>query len=121
MLAVSVVIADARVDERGYPRAAVASLPAGGGLLNQYDWGGWLIESSSNTPVFIDGRLFPYVPSVLDDYRAIIGAHPGWEDVAARRGVKTMLVRPTDPIAVRAPERGWRVAYRDDVAVVLVK
>jgi hypothetical protein len=32
-----------------------------------------------------------------------------------------MLVRPTDPIAVRAPERGWRVGYADSIAVVLVR
>jgi hypothetical protein len=32
-----------------------------------------------------------------------------------------MIVRPTDAIAVRAPERGWRVAYSDALAVVLLK
>ena len=120
-VAVAVGLADARVDESGYPRTAVSALPNGPGVLNEYDWGGWLIYAKPSTPVFIDGRLFPYVPSVLEDYRAIIGAHPGWEDVVARRGVIAMLVRPTDAIAVRAPDRGWRVAYRDDIAVVLVR
>ena len=120
-LAIAVGLADAKVGESGYPRAALAALPSGAGTLNQYDWGGYLIEFAPRTPVFIDGRLFPYVPSVLEDYRAIIGAHPGWEDVVARRGVIAMLVRPTDAIAVRAPDRGWRVAYRDDIAVVLVR
>jgi hypothetical protein len=32
-----------------------------------------------------------------------------------------MLVRPTDPIATRAAERGWRIVYQDAVAVVLAK
>lgn len=120
-LAISVGLADARVDASGYPKAALASLPSGAGVLNQYDWGGYLIEFAPATPVFIDGRLFPYVPGVLDDYRAVIGAHPGWEGVIARRGVTAMIVRPTDAIAVRAPERGWRVAYADAIAVVLIK
>lgn len=120
-LAASVALADGRVDESGYPRAALAAIPSGAGLLNGYDWGGWLMYAAPQTPVFIDGRLFPYVPSVLDDYRTIVGAHPGWEDIAARRGVRAMLVRPTDPIAIRAPERGWRVAYADQVAVVLLR
>ena len=39
----------------------------------------------------------------------------------ARRRISAMLVRPTDAIAVRAPERGWRVVYEDAIAVVLVK
>ena len=81
----------------------VGALPSGDGTLNQYDWGGYLIAFAPRTPVFIDGRLFPYVPDVLADYRAIVGARPGWESVVARRGVTTLLVRPTDPIAVRAP------------------
>ncbi len=121
VLALAIGLADARVDESGYPRAALASLPSGRGVLNQYDWGGYLIEFAPATPVFIDGRLFPYVPTVLDDYRAIVGAHPGWENVAARRGVTAMLVRPSDAIAVRAPERGWRIVYADAIAVVLTK
>ena len=118
---VAVAFSDPNVDQRGYPRAALASLPSGPGLLNQYDWGGYLIEFAPRTPVFIDGRLVPYLPAVLADYQTIVGAHPGWEDVAARRGVTAMLVRPSDPIAIRAPDRGWRVAYADATAVVLVR
>jgi hypothetical protein len=121
VLGVAIALADAKVDESAYPKAALAALPSGPGVLNQYDWGGYLIEFAPSTPVFIDGRLFPYVPGVLDDYRAVIGAHPGWESVVVRRGVTAMLVRPTDAIAVRAPERGWRVAYADAIAVVLVR
>ena len=120
-LAIAVGLADAKVDESGYPRAALASLPSGPGLLNQYDWGGYLIYFAPQTPVFIDGRQFPYLPAVLDDYRAIVGAHPGWSETAERRGVRAILVRPTDPIAVRAPERGWRVAYADAIAIVLTR
>ncbi len=121
VLAITIALADGRVDESGYPRAALRALPSGPGLLNQYDWGGYLISAAPKTPVFIDGRLFPFVPAVLDDYRVILNAHPGWEDVVARRGVTTMLVRPSDPIATRARERGWRVTYQDSLAVVLAK
>ena len=120
-LAIAIGLADARVDETGYPRAALAALQSGPGTFNQYDWGGYLIYAKPDTPVFIDGRLFPFVPDVLEDYRAIVSARPGWEDVVARRGVRTILVRPSDAIAVRALERGWRAVYGDAIAVVLVK
>lgn len=120
-LATAVALADGRVDESGYPRAALAAIPSGAPLLNRYEWGGWLMYAAPGTPVFIDGRLFPYVPTVLDDYRAILNTHPGWEAVADRWGIRAMLVRPTDPVAVRAPERGWRIAYADGLAVVLVR
>ena len=120
-LILAIARADGRVDESGYPRAALRAVPAGPGLLNRYEWGGWLMDAAPATPVFIDGRLFPFVPTVLDDYRAILNAHMGWEAVADRWGVRTMLVRPSDPIAIRAPDRGWRVAYADAIAVVLVR
>jgi hypothetical protein len=121
VLALAILSADGRVDETGYPRAALSSLPGGPGVFNQYDWGGYLIYAAPRTPVFIDGRQYPYMPALLDDYRAIVGVHPGWSDIADRRGVRAMLVRPTDAIAVRAPERGWRVAYADAISVVLVR
>jgi hypothetical protein len=120
-VALAVLSADSRVDERGYPRAALAALPSGSGLFNQYDWGGYLITFAPSTPVFIDGRLFPFVPSVLEDYRVVVSARPGWQAVLDRRGVRTMLVRPTDAIATRAVEQGWRVSYQDATAVVLVR
>jgi hypothetical protein len=121
VLAVAIGVADAKLDESTYPRAALSALPSGPGLFNQYDWGGYLIFAAPGTPVFIDGRLIPFIPAVVDDYRVILNAHPGWEDVAARRRVTTMLLRPSDPIAIRAPDRGWRVIYRDALAVVLAR
>jgi len=120
-LAIAIGSNDAKLDESGYPRAALAALPRGPGVLNLYNWGGWLIYARPDTPVFIDGRLFPFVPEVFNDYQTVINAKPGWEDVVARRGITTIFVGPRDPIAVRAPERGWRVAYQDAQAVVLVK
>ena len=120
-LAVGLATAPREPDLAGYPVAAMGAVPAGPGLLNLYDWGGYLIWSAPRTPVFIDGRYLPYTGDVLDDYRAIVAAHPGWEAVAERRGVRTILVRPTDTIAIRAPDRGWRVAFADQNAVVLVR
>ena len=60
------------------------------------------------TKVFIDGRLSPYVPHVVNDYTTIIEAHPGWQETIARRGVTQLLVRPERAVAVRARELGWR-------------
>ena len=120
-LAAGLASAPREPDLAGYPVAAVAAVPAGRGVLNLYDWGGYLIWFAPQAPVFIDGRYLPYTAAVLDDYRAIVAAHPGWEAVAARRGVRTIIVRPTDTIAVRAPDRGWRVAFADQNAVVLVR
>jgi len=100
-----------------YPTAALTSIPSGDGTLARYEWGGWLIWSG--VPVFVDGRLTPYAGAVLDDYRRIIAAAPGWQDTIAKRGIRTLLVAPTDPVAVRAMELGWPVRARSTDFVVI--
>jgi hypothetical protein len=106
-------------DLHDFPVAAVSQLPAGPGLLNRYDWGGFLIWYAPATPVFVDGRLFPYVGDALDDYRAVIGLHPDWREVLARRGIRTLLVGPSDAIAVHAADLGWPVLSRTEKYVLL--
>jgi hypothetical protein len=120
-LAVAGIAAAPRdIDESGFPVAALASLPSGPGLFAQYDWGGWLIWRAPSTPVFIDGRLGPYRGAVLRDYRSVLEARPGWRDALQRLGVRSILVRPGDPVAVRAVELGWRTLARG-VSFVLIE
>jgi hypothetical protein len=106
-------------DLHDFPVAAVSQLPAGPGLLNRYDWGGFLIWYAPATPVFVDGRLFPYVGDALEDYRSVIGLHPDWREVLARRGIRTLLVGPSDAIAVHAADLGWPVLSRTEKYVLL--
>jgi len=103
----------------GFPTAAVPLLRPGAGLLNQYDWGGYLIWSAPETPVFVDGRLIPFLGPVLADYTTIVGVHPGWRDVIARRGIRQILVRPSDPVAVRARDLGWTIRASSDTFVLI--
>jgi len=103
----------------GFPTAALPALRAGPGLLNQYDWGGYLIANAPQTPVFVDGRLTPYLNGVLADYSTIVGVHPGWRDVIARRGIRQILVRPSDPVAVRARDLGWPIRASSDTFVLI--
>jgi hypothetical protein len=103
----------------GFPTAALPALRPGPGLLNQYDWGGYLIWSAPRTPVFVDGRLIPFLDAVLADYGTVVGVHPGWRDVIARRGIRQILVRPTDPVAVRARDLGWTIRVATDTFVLI--
>ena len=106
-------------DLHAFPVDALSQLPPGPGLLNRYDWGGFLIWYAPATPVFVDGRLFPYVGAALDDYRAVIGLHPDWRDVLARRGIRAVLVRPSDAIAVHGSDLGWLTLARTPEWVLL--
>ena len=112
----ALAIAPTAPDLRPFPTAALSSLP-NGNVLARYEWGGFLIWQG--VPVFVDGRLLPYLGGVLDDYQRIISAKPGWREAVTRRGVRALLVAPSDPVAVRAIDLGWPVRARTDAFVVI--
>lgn len=119
VLGVAAATGTAAADLSGYPVAAIGVLRPGPGLLNHYDWGGYLIANAPGTPVFVDGRLTPYLSGVLADYITVIGVHPGWREVIAGRGIKQLLVKPTDPVAVRARDLGWPIRASSDTFVLI--
>jgi hypothetical protein len=117
LAAAALAIAPSAPDLRAYPAAALTVVPNGNGVLARYEWGGFLMWSG--VPVFVDGRLTPYSGGVLDDYQRIIAAKPGWREAVARRGVRALLVAPSDPVAVRAIDLGWPVRARSETFVVI--
>ena len=107
-------------DERAYPANALPALRAGTGrLLNEYDWGGYLIWRVPERPVFVDGRYVPYLGGVLDDFRAVIGLAPSWHEILARYDVRAVLLRPGRPLAVALREDGWIVRAEGPAFVLL--
>ena len=110
----SALAAPTRPDERAYPAAALDTLRQDSGiLLNEYDWGGYLIFNLPERSVFIDGRYVPYLGGVLADYRALVGLRPGWRDLLDKYKVSEVLLRPDRPLAVALREDGWRVRSSD--------
>ncbi len=94
-----------------YPVGALARLdPLRGNLLNEYDWGGYLIRYSPAHPTFVDGRgeaLF--VPDVVRDFQTVAKLRSGYREVLARWDIRVALLRPDRPLAGALSEDGWRV------------
>jgi hypothetical protein len=109
-------------DEHAYPVGAVAALKTGSGnLLNEYDWGGYLIYRVPERKVFVDGRLFPFYPDVLRDYQDAVELRPDWKDVLAKYDVREALLMPSKPLAVALREDGWKVRAEGSNFVLLAK
>ena len=96
-------------DERAYPSGALPALRQGTGtLLNEYDWGGYLIWRAPERKVFLDGRLFPFLPEVFADWNEAVKLGPRWRAVLLRYGVRSVLLKPDRALVGALREEGWR-------------
>jgi hypothetical protein len=88
-------------------------------LFNEYTWGGWLIETRPDVPVFIDGRSEVYGDPQLERYAAIADAGPDAVTTLTDLGVTVALVKADAPLAAELVAAGWHERAADDVARLL--
>jgi hypothetical protein len=112
-----------------FPSGAVDFLQAeapGARVLNDDGLGGYLLwRAHPARQVFIDGRLQVYPEAIYRDYQRVLDDPAAFAEVAARWGVTAVLLHHPSPgrlelAAAIARLPGWRVAYLDGGAVVLL-
>ena len=111
--------------EDRYPAAAVRYLRELGPrlrILNQYDWGGYLMLQLPESRVFIDDRDDAvYDDHLLNDYHAIAKGAPGARARLERYRIEAALIGNDERFPdFLAREGGWKLIYADTVARVLV-
>lgn len=89
-------------------------------LLNEYGWGGFLIERNV-LPVFIDGRSEVYGDAQLERYASIIHLQPGWQQTLDSLGVDVVLMPRSSPLSLTLQKNGWKPLGHDSVGVLLEK
>jgi hypothetical protein len=88
-------------------------------LFNQMRFGGYLLYTRPDIPVFIDGQTDFYGEELSREYLTVLKAWPGWEGVLEKYGVAWTLTRKAEPInQLLALDDDWRRIYTDEVAVV---
>jgi hypothetical protein len=91
-----------------------------GPLFNDYNWGGYLIWTARDYPVYVDGRTDLYDDDLLRGYLWATYAQAGWEDELS--GINVVLIAQSSPLArVLEMTSEWRVLCQDDLAVVFVR
>jgi hypothetical protein len=94
-----------------------------GNMLNDYTFGGYLIWSAPERKVFLDGRgdVFEWT-GVLAEYNDFFTLAADPEVLLHKYGITTCLLARHAPISrVLTQWLGWKVAYSDDLAEVLVR
>jgi hypothetical protein len=120
-------VAGASVISRNFPVVAVDQLEErqpDARVLAEYHWGGYVINRlyDKGGRVFVEGRNDMYSDRILDDYVSIRNAQAGWLDLVDRYGVQAIVLPPDAAVTQgAATANGWCEAYRDNVAVLLLK
>jgi hypothetical protein len=125
VVAAAIILRGANLEPKQYApaRAVDALLTSGshGRLLNDYNFGGYLIFRG--IPVYVDGRGDMYGGKFVSNNFDIMNlVRPGFEELLEKQHIQSTLLAADTP-AVRLLDRlpGWTRVYSDDIAVVHVR
>ncbi|MBC7809838.1 MAG: hypothetical protein H7175_01755, partial [Burkholderiales bacterium] len=97
-----------------------AERPAGP-MFNSYNWGGYLMFTLPDYPVFVDGRTDLY-GDFLNVYYNTTNGGDGWRETLDEYGINLVVVEAGGGLARNLRvDTGWRLAYEDDLAAVFVR
>jgi len=91
----------------------------GGRILNDYQWGGYLILNYPDIPVFVDSRadVFEH-QGVLKEYKRFLDLKESLEVTDNYHIRYALLTSKSSQAYFLAHAPGWRTVYRDDVATI---
>ena len=115
----------AKFEEKQYPVAAAQWIEENrpeGNLFNDYNWGGFLIWTLRDYPVFVDGRTDLFNDELLEEYLQAAAGEAGWRETLRRYNANLILIESGAGLdrALKQSE-SWEEDYRDDLAVIYVR
>ncbi len=88
-------------------------------MFNSYNWGGYLIWTLPEYPVFIDGRADLYGDGLLSDWWKVVNATDAGLKLLEKWNIRLVFVEKGWPIQQKLPAMGWQILYQDSQAVIL--
>jgi hypothetical protein len=89
-----------------------------GNVFNEYAWGGYLVWTLRENPVFVDGRTDLFGDVVVMDWMDVVQADARWSEVLEYWQVELILLEPNRPVVSLLEGNGWQELYRDDYSVL---
>jgi hypothetical protein len=99
-------------------------LQPGDRIFNLQRWGSWFELSLPQNPVFVDSRIELFPGRVWNDYLSVSNGRQGWEAILDQWRVQAVAVNTDQQgalIRLMEADSRWRVAYRDDDGVILLR
>ena len=89
-----------------------------GNILNEYNWGGYLIWHLRDHRVFVDGRTDLFGDEIINVWSDILTAKPRWNSQLKYYDVDYVLIGEDCPLLLVLPE-AWEVLYSGNSATLL--
>lgn len=107
-------------DRPGWEEPALDELSAGTVLLNEWDWGGYLMWSHPDLNLVMHGYGDVFTDDELDRNVDITTLKPGWDEQVEATGAEIALLAEDSRLAyVLEHSLGWRVVEYGEGAVLL--
>ena len=85
-----------------------------GNILNEYNWGGYLIYHLRDFPVFVDGRTDLYGDEIITEWADLLQAKGNWEKNLLDREIEYILINSGRTLAFTLSS-DWKSLYQDEV------
>ena len=89
-----------------------------GRIFNAYHWGGYLIWTIPEYPVFVDGRADLHGDEIIGQWMNVVQTKDGWQDILTDWEINIILLESNNPMSRILTNVGWSILYEDDIAVV---
>ncbi len=91
-------------------------------VFSRYEWNDFLIWTTPERKVFIDGRPDMYGDQFFSEYLRLYNDGENWQEIFERYQVRTAMVQPGSAIAALIKQNpDWSEVYRDNQAVIFTK
>lgn len=100
---------------------AIRSIHPKGNMFNSYNWGGYLIWSLPEYPVFIDGRADLYGESLINEWWDIVNGNANALSLLDKYQINLIILEPDWPIIDRLRNSHWTVIFKDDHSIVMTR
>ena len=105
-----------------YAAGELRNLPQDARLLAPDMYGGYLIyRYRGERKVFFDGRSDFYGSGFMKQYVRLMEVRPGWQEQLQEFGITHALLPRDYSLAAALEQIGWRIVFRDDVAVLFAR
>jgi hypothetical protein len=90
-----------------------------GQVFSSYNWGGYLLWSLPDYPVFVDGRTDLYNDEIVNKWLTVVRADEGWQEILEEYGVNLVLIETSSTLdRTLAANPAWVPIYQDKISIL---